>query len=384
MWTTGGSGNDSRQMCSKATTRATRLQRLAVFALTALATAPAAHALDWNVDVTPAGELFPALQLSQPPHATAGGDGDGLVSVRVASDRDLPRRLRLRIETPGLRMPATIEVAPAPGTRRLDLHPRLAWDVEALRSLESPRRQALVATLEADGASEVRRVDVRLHALDDAPYYVREGRERVDLGWVFAAYVDPHDPAVDELLAAARLIDPEFDGGTGAVADRRRVAAIWAALERHGVRYAAGDPALSRGPVVWSQRVRPPSASWRERRASCIDGSVLIASALERIGLQALVALVPGHAFVGYRERTDATMTFLETTLLGAATLRGTSSFPAALAAGRARFRRVAARLDGRHAPDYALLDIGRARAYGIIPIPAMPGASSGPHAPDN
>lgn len=144
------------------------------------------------------------------------------------------------------------------------------------------------------------------------------------------------------------------------------------------MRYDSRDPALGRGPVVWSQRVRPPSTSWRERRASCIDGSVLIASVLERIGLQPLIVLVPGHAFVGFRARAGAAASFLETTLLGATPARTTSSFPAALAAGRSRWRRAAARLDGRHAPDYALLDIGRARAYGIIPISPTPGAGAG------
>jgi len=360
-------------MHSKATTPGARWR--ATLALAVLALATEASALDWHVDVTPAGELFPVLQLSQPPRSDAGGSGDGLVSVRLAGDA-LPRHLRLRVETPGLRAPAEVELRPAADARGIDLHPRLDWDVDALRALSAPRRQVLLATLEADGVTQVRRVEVRLHALDDAPYYVREGSERVDLGWVFAAYVDPHDPAVDAVLAAARAIDPGFDtAGGGAVADRRRVAAIWAALDRHGVRYADADPALSRGPVVWSQRVRTPSMTWRERRASCIDGSVLLASAFERIGLRPLIVLVPGHAFVGFRGSAGGDAAFLETTLLGAR--RGPSGHSAALAAGNARWQRVARRMDGRHAPDYALLDIGRARAYGIIPLPAAPGADA-------
>ncbi len=373
----GGVGNDSRPMYPLATgprQAPTRALLRVLLALCALSS-NAARALDWQVDVTPAGELFPVLQLSQPPRTV----GDGLVSVHVRAEHGLPARLRLRIETPGLRAPASVEVTPGAGTTRIDLHPRLDWDVAALRELRSPRRQTLLATLVADdGRTEVQRVEVRLHALDDAPYYVRESGERVDLGWVFAGYVDPHDPAVDDVLAIARTLAPDFDSAPAdRAADRRRVGAIWAALEQHGVRYAAGDPALSRGPTVWSQRVRPPSASWRERRASCIDGSVLIASALERIGLRALIVLVPGHAFVGFRGH-DGASEFLETTLLGTTAARSgaasTSRYAAALAAGRARWRRAASRLDGHHAPDYALLDIGKARAYGIIAIPTAPG----------
>ncbi|WP_440243943.1 hypothetical protein [Dokdonella sp.] len=338
------------------------------------ATGPA-RAFDWQVDVTPAGELFPALQLSQSPRPRADGvgDGDGLVSVRVRGD-DLPRRLKLRIDTPGLLRPVELETRIGAGQRAIDLHPRLEWDTTWLRSLDATRSQPMRLALEADGATQTRRVDVRVHALDDAPYFVREGRDRVDLGWAFAGYVDPNDPVVDEILADARASDAGFERGS----DLHRVGAVWAALERRGLRYDAGDPALSRGPVVWSQRVRLPAAVWRDRRANCIDSSVLIAAVLERLGMRALIVLVPGHACVGYR--TGAGAQYFETTLLGAVRGRdggrAATNFAAARAAGHARWQRVAARLDGRHGPDYALIDIGTARAYGIIPIGAGERAS--------
>jgi hypothetical protein len=338
-----------------------------------------AHAFDWQVDVTPAGELFPALQLSQPPRAGTGGigGGDGLVSVRIHGD-PLPHRVRLRIDTPGLRAPAEVESTLAADTRDVELHPRLDWDPAELRRIEGVRRQALRLTLETDGDTQTRRVDVRVHPLDDAPYYVREGRDHVDLGWAFAGYVDPHDPVVDDVLAAARALQPAFDlrdDGT----DLRRVGAVWAALEQRGLRYAAGDPALSRGPVVWSQRVRLPADVWRDGRANCIDSSVLIAAVLERLGMRALIVLVPGHAFVGWHD-TTAGAQYLETTLLGAPRVRGAhGNFTAARVAGQARWRRAEARLDGRHGPDYALIDIGTARAYGIIPLGAGERASRHP-----
>ena len=80
---------------------------------------------------------------------------------------------------------------------------------------------------------------------------------------------------------------------------------------------------------------------------------------------------------------------YVETTLLGAdvtptntpsfardATLtpesrKSLANFSAALAAGRAHHARVAAKLDARHAPDYAVIDIAAARGFGIRPIPS-------------
>ena len=125
----------------------------------------------WQVDVTPAGELFPALDLSQAPAAEAGdtGGGNGLVGVRLRGD-DLPRRLRLEIETPGLAQPAVLEyerAAEGP-VATLDLHPRLDWDVAALRTLDHVRSQRLRVTLEADGRREVREALANLHPLHEA------------------------------------------------------------------------------------------------------------------------------------------------------------------------------------------------------------------------
>jgi hypothetical protein len=352
-----------------------------MLALLVLAGCACAQAFEWQVDVTPAGELFPALDLSQAP-AEAGrapGGGNGLVSVRLRGT-DLPRRLRLEVDTPGLARPTVLELErkAGDGATTLDLHPRLEWDVAALRGLKHVRTQDLRVVLDAAGRREARATAVQLHPLDDAPYYVREGRDRVDLGWAFAGYVDPQDRVVDEVLALARAIEPGFDTIVDAAdpdATLRRIRAVWGALEQRGLRYDGGDPALSRGPAVWSQRVRLPDEVWRDRRANCIDSSVLIASVLERIGQRALIVLVPGHAFVGYRTGADGgAAEFLETTLLGARTHAGasaTANFAAARAAGRQRWRKAAARLDGRHGPDYALIDIGAARAYGIIPIGA-------------
>jgi hypothetical protein len=331
-----------------------------------------AAALEWKVEITPDGELFPALDLSQAPQqSSAPGGGNGLVSVRVRNP-DGARHVLLRLMTEGLRAPAVVEAdLAAHGT--LELRPRLDWDTSRLRTWTKPSAQTLRIALESPGlATQARDVAVRVHPLDDALYYVREGRERVDLGWVFAAYVNPEDPVVDEVRALALRFDPGFDDPADTAEERtRKVLAVWTALAEHGLRYAAGDPALSRGPAVYSQRVRLLADVWNERKANCLDGSVLIASVLERLAISAFIVLVPGHAFVGYRADRDR-VEFLETTLLGSRASAGAdaqANFEAARSAGRARWQHVAGKFDKRHRPDYALIDIETARSYGIIPL---------------
>ena len=104
-----------------------------------------ASAFDWTVEVTPAGELFPVLDLTQLPRsnsATPGG-GSGLVAVRLHGR--LPAELRLRVDTAGLVAPASVEWRASPGEVRseLDLHPHLDWDTAQLRGVDNVRTQML-------------------------------------------------------------------------------------------------------------------------------------------------------------------------------------------------------------------------------------------------
>jgi hypothetical protein len=337
--------------------------------------------LQWQVDITPDGELFPVLDLSQAPRPAGDsvGEGDGLVAIRVRSDAR--RAVRLRVETDGLLAPATIETTVDRTGAPVELRPRLAWDRTEIETLSAPRTQHLHVRIESDGLpAEQRDIVVRLHPLDEALYYVREGRERVDLGAVFAAYVDPSDPVVDEVLALAQTFEPDIVSHVDSVDARiDRVRAVWNALELHGMRYAGDDPTVARGPSIFSQRVRLLADSWNERQANCIDSSVLIASVLERLGIRSFIVLVPRHAFIGfYADDDEHGAEFLETTLLGAVpatgasadtTLAQPSSFEAARSSGRARWNRSAAKFDGRHRPDYQRIDVRLARVHGTLPI---------------
>lgn len=341
-----------------------------------------ALALTLDVETTPSGDLFPALELSQSGiDGVDPGQGSGLLRIRIGDVR-MPHDIRLTVSTPGLRRPTVIE---ARISGDILLRPKLDWDTEALLELRNPRRQTVQVSVTARGMKPLERaLELNVHPLDEALYFVREGDTRIDLGWAFAAWVDPQDPVVDRLLDLAAINAVEV---AALPRDRKArldlVRRLWIALERHGLRYADEGAGLSQGPVIYSQRVRLLSNTWNERIANCLDGSVLIASALERLGIGSFLVLVPGHAFVGfYVEEGRRDAEFLETTLLGfrrprdpgtetAAQIRqrAVPGFEAARRAGRARYRLAAPKLDGRHRPDYALIDISTARAYGIMPL---------------
>ncbi len=352
--------------------------------------------------MVPFDQVFPALELSQARRSEKApatdhvlGTGSGLIAVRVRA-RHARERVTLRLDIPALESPQRFDATLQQAGTVYELHPPLNWDVAQLRATTSATSTRLNVSLSRDGVEVGKRVvGISLRPLDEALYFVRDGKDSVDLSWIFAAYVDEHAAIVDYILDSAKrssIVDT-FDGYAQADANavQRQVWAIWEALSEHGIRYSGADPAIERGPHVFSQRVRFLADTWADRSANCIDGSVLIASVLQRIGVRSFLVLVPGHAFVGYYTDADSRhAAYLETTLLGARGRLGgrlpafasdmdldrqqranLAGFVAALSAGREHHARVATRLDGRHRPDYAVIDIAAARGFGIQPIAA-------------
>jgi hypothetical protein len=366
---------------SPAISRSALVGRFCLLATLCLASAPVL-ALTVDLESTPSGDVFPALELSQTVGNTLdSGQGSGLVRIRIGDVRKA-QDIRVTFSTPGLLKPTVIVARISKDTL---LRPRLAWDATALLALKHPRKQVVQVSVSGPGMQAIeRRFELNVHPLDEALYFVREGNARIDLGWAFAAWVDPQDPVIDSFLELAGIGAAEIAVSPSSRAERLRlVRALWVALERRGLRYADEGAGLSQGPVIYSQRVRLLSSTWNDRVANCLDGSVLIASALERLGIGSFLVLVPGHAFVGfYADNGRHEAEFLETTLLGfqkpldisgenadQVRRRAVAGFDAARRAGRERYRLAVPKLDGRHRPDYALIDISTARAYGIMPL---------------
>lgn len=378
------------------------LNRLCFLAL-ALAVAASARAQDWHVQVTPFNQIFPALDLSQANRRTPANDadgtrilgtGNGLVTIQLRARHDR-EAVHLEIAAEAwLAAPARLDAVLEQAGVKYELRPQLAWDARKLSVQTQPTPATLRFSLRRDAQpADVRDVDVSLRPLNEALYFVRDGADTVDLSWIFAAFVNENDAVVDRVLALgtqSAIVDG-FPGYASASSDdvMRQAWAIWHALSARGIRYSGADPGVDRGPRVFSQRVRFLADTWNDRSANCIDGSALLASALQRIGLRSFLVLVPGHALVGfYADAGSRHALYLETTMLGtqvampqalpayaadidtsAATRASLASFDAALRAGAARYARVAGKLDGHHRPDYGVIDVRAAREFGIQPI---------------
>lgn len=359
---------------------------------------PCLAASGWSINVSPGDALYPVLDLSQRaarPGEARYGDGSGMIAVEVVA-QSTNEAVHLSVSTAALAEPAVVDAVLPRAGERYTLKPRLRWSRAALARIAKPQDAVVEFSLQrGTAAAQTQRRAIRLHPLSEALYYVRDGKDHVDLGWIFAAYADPDSRVIDRILQEVSERHPFLNlkpGPRTAAQTTAAVYAVWEVLQLHGVRYADEDPGLARGPLVWSQHVRLHDDVWEERRANCIDGSLLLAAALERLGIRSVLLLVPRHALLAFH--TDAQKSspvFVETTLLGARQLAvrprpgfvnelslidsdALESFSAALVAGKARYAREAAGF-GQKKPDYQWIDLATARAYGIIP-PAAPGAA--------
>ena len=120
---------------------------------------------------------------------------------------------------------------------------------------------------------------------------------------LLAAFSIPNDPAIDQVLHHASVVlrrAGKPDGIDGyRSGSRERVweitSAIYAAICNLGIRYSVPPASFERD----GQKVRLPGQILDGRVATCLDLSLLFASALEQAGLNPIIALPEEHAITG-------------------------------------------------------------------------------------
>jgi hypothetical protein len=204
-------------------------------------------------------------------------------------------------------------------------------------------------------------VPVRLRSVDDM-YWGRDFRYAPFI----ASWVTPHDPRVESILSRAKEFMPgrrlpgyeEWKSpNQQRLMTREEARAIYRALQESGVSYVKSSLTFGRNTDV-SERVRMPGESLHERSANCIDGVVMYASLFENLGMDPVVVLVPGHAYVGVRDAEGAnSYLYIETAITGRA------PFEAAVKAATKGIAKV---------PDKQVIRIivSDARSAGIYPMP--------------
>lgn len=355
--------------------------------------------------VLPQDTIFPAMQiaLASAPQTLARSPqqiGDGaLIGVALTAPADgVP--VRVDVGCDELMEPSSCEGTLARSGQPYIVLPKLRWRFANLLQ----RRQAMPVNLtfrirvgSAPVVEQVRTCEVR--GINDCPTRFVVDGDRLDTSFVFAAYVNEDHPWVDGLLRdalATRVVD-RFTGYQIKDPDivLQQVAAVWRALQERGIHYSSITNVAAVKDGIGSQHVRFLDECIQNQQANCIDGTVMMASVLRKIGLHASIVLVPEHAFLAFTVDAEGTTPVgLETTILGRArkldfdtgadprartmtfAQASQQSFEEALKAGSDRLAKDSLRFSSLAPADasFLVLDVDGARKLGVRPIPFAAG----------
>jgi hypothetical protein len=220
------------------------------------------------------------------------------IVIANASEQDLTD-VQLRIESrPGVLQPVTLRIdrIPAGSDHRIET-PDLRLDAALLAGFTEASRLELTAILDDAGGERARLVE-ELRLLP--PSHWGGGRSAPEL---LAAFIRPNDPAVDVVLrdAATKLGDAGRETGLNGYTTGKKSRAwelaetIWAALADRRIAYVLPPASFEHA----GQKVRGPSDVLERKVGTCLDLSLLYAACLEQAGLNPVLVLTAGHAFVG-------------------------------------------------------------------------------------
>ncbi len=356
----------------------------------------------------PDGNIFPSLVVAQSTMTldpdeeadpTALGDQMGLLGVGVKAPSD-HAKVRVTISSPDIMYESTFTGELAAEGVVYSISPKIKWKY---RELLKNRQQVPVdvtyrVSIDGGIADEIVKT-CTLRSVNDCPHRMLIGDEIRDTKWMFAAYVNEDHPWVDQLLkdALATGVVKAFYGYQSKKPEDvvTQVYAVWRVLQERGIRYSDIASVSAASPRIASQHVRFLDESVSNKQANCVDGSVIFASVLRKIGLECRLVIVPGHCFVALDLDAEGQSTIgLETTLLGAAakddfekmgvleklkldtpTFEQASwaTFDHAVEVASKRLKDDKDKFADENEPDYVLVSISEARRAGVKPMPYVP-----------
>lgn len=216
----------------------------------------------------------------------------------------------------------------------LDVMPKGVWDYDSLRKIQEQKPVNLTVKVTINGKELPEQSETLvMRSMNDCPFFVINGdgdkpEDIEDISWCFAAYVNENHPWIDGILKEALTTakdaegQPLVDNFSGYQSGKsedvlKQVFAIWQVLQRRGIKYSDVSTTVPCKTVA-SQVVRFVDETIEAKQANCVDGSVLMASILTKIGLHAYLVMVPGHCYLGFDEDSEGeSMIGLETTMLG-------------------------------------------------------------------
>jgi hypothetical protein len=199
--------------------------------------------------------------------------------------------------------------------------PRIAWNYrELVKHQTSAPLNVYFRLIDPVSGNKVEKlVNVNIRSINDCMTYFNGKSYQ----FLFTAFVNEDHPAIDKILKQmldTKMIDAVQGYQWGPAYVDLQVAALWRVLHERGFQYSSitDNSGYNESKGLFSQTVRTFDNSLKTNQANCVDGTVVFASVLKKMGLRPVLITVPGHCFLGYytSDTTTTSMRFLETTLL--------------------------------------------------------------------
>lgn len=189
--------------------------------------------------------------------------------------------------------------------------------------------------------------------------------------YTVAGYVNENHPWIDTILAEALRTGycRNFTGySEGDAMLGPQIAAIWQALQHRRITYSnIATSTTSRRHAF--QHIRFLDETIGNAQANCLDGSVMLASVLRKIGLNVGIVLVPGHAYVTiYGKENRSRLFAIETTMLRSSSLQ--DAVQEATEGSKYSLAKIWKILDEDNDPNFAEINLTQCRLVGVQPIP--------------
>lgn len=226
------------------------------------------------------------------------------LEIRNVSDRDL-HGVVCRIQT-GPEWANTLEqrisLIPA-GSDYTLTDPPLQLDLLYLAELSDRVRGEISLEVSIQGESEAERTLLHQETFPVEVFAFDEWTGLVSLPEILAAFVTPNLSVVDQLLTRTAVLLGKRTGESALsgyqTKSKKRVyemlACLFEAIREQQIHYSNPPASFEAS----GQRIRFPDRILRSKLATCLDLSLLFASALEQVGLRPLVLLHQGHAYAG-------------------------------------------------------------------------------------
>ena len=343
------------------------------------------------------GAIYPSLILAtatikddgspdDPSDATHYGDPMATLGVLLRNVRK-DDKITVEVTADAVIKPSKVTFTAKASEVLVTAAPKVKFDFEALGKVTQTRPINVTFKVTRNGKAEDDLDEVMsLRQINDCPFFVisptpkKSGKapvEPIDIGFMFAAYVNENHPQVDQILKEAKAtgLCDSFAGYQGTEQDvMRQINSIWVALQRRGITYSSiTNTTPNKG--VHAQHVRFLDESINMTQANCVDGSVLMASVLKKIEIKTCLVLVPGHCYLAFYSNDPekgGKLYGVETTMLG---LKSTLSDAINTATFQAdnSIQKNAKKFQQENS-GFMLVDLDDARELGIMPIPYVKG----------